>query len=341
MEPESLQDNKKALSEDKSIIVLLVDDQAIVAEGIRKMLETEDDIAFHYCPEPADAIEKATEINATIILQDMVMPDVDGMILVRFFRANSDTSDIPIIVLSSKEDPEIKSNALANGANDYLVKLPDKIELIARIRSHSKHYLMKIERDAAFFAMKEMQKQLEESNAELQRLSTLDGLTGLANRRSFDETIESEIKRAVREQTELSLLMIDIDYFKPFNDTYGHQGGDDCLKKVANTIGGITQRPADLATRYGGEEFAFILPHTDTNGALFVGEKLRSAVEELQIPHEGSEVKSTVTISLGCSTIKPDHNSTLEELIERADKALYHAKDNGRNQIVSAESLGI
>ena len=339
MSPENLQADE-APSEKKNIIVLLVDDQAIIAEGIRKMLETENDIAFHYCPDPADAIEKATEIHATIILQDLVMPDVDGMTLVRFFRANTDTSDIPIIVLSSKEDPEIKSDAFSNGANDYLVKLPAKIELIARIRSHSKHYLMKIERDATFLALKEMQNQLEASNAELQRLSSIDGLTELANRRSFDETLDNELNRAIREQTELSLIMIDIDFFKPFNDTYGHQGGDDCLKQVANAIGGVARRPADLAARYGGEEFSFILPLTDTNGALLIGEKLRSAVEELQIPHEGSKVKSTVTISLGCATIAPGRDSKPEELIARADKALYHAKENGRNQVVPAESLG-
>lgn len=339
MSSEDLQSDE-APSEKKNIVVLLVDDQEIIAEGIRKMLESEDDIAFHYCPDPTDAIEKATEIHATIILQDMVMPDVDGMTLVRFFRANTDTSDIPIIVLSSKEDPEIKSDAFSNGANDYLVKLPSKIELIARIRSHSKHYLMKIERDATFLALKEMQNQLEASNAELQRLSSIDGLTELANRRSFDKMLDNELGRAKREQTELSLIMIDIDFFKPFNDTYGHQGGDDCLKKVASTIGGAAQRPADLAARYGGEEFAFILPLTDTNGALLIGEKLRSAVEELQIPHEGSKVKSTVTISLGCATIAPDRDAKPEELIERADKALYHAKENGRNKVVSAESLG-
>lgn len=326
----------ETVSEKKEIIVLLVDDQEIIAEGIKKMLQDEKDIIFKYCQDPSQAIEMATEIDATIVLQDLVMPDVDGMTLVRFFRANNPTKDIPIIVLSSKEDPVTKSDAFTNGANDYLVKLPDKIELIARIRSHARHYLMKIERDAAFFALRELQKQLESSNTELQRLSSMDGLTELANRRSFDEKLSEEIKRGAREKTELSLIMIDIDFFKPFNDSYGHQGGDDCLKKVAHSLGEMACRPADMAARYGGEEFAVILPLTNASGALTIGEKLRAGVEALQIPHEGSKVKATVTISLGCATIIPDKNATPETLIEMADKALYSAKENGRNKLVSA-----
>lgn len=322
--------------ENKNIVVLLVDDQEIIAAGIRKMLEGEKNMSFHYCQDPSKAIEMAAEINATIVLQDLVMPDVDGMTLVRFFRANEPTKDIPIIVLSSKEDPVTKSEAFTNGANDYLVKLPDKIELVARIRSHSRHYLMKLERDAAFFALRELQKQLEASNAELLRLSSMDGLTELANRRRFDEKLKEEIKRGAREKTELSFIMIDIDFFKPFNDTYGHQGGDDCLKKVANALGEVACRPADLAARYGGEEFGIILPLTNESGSLTIGEKLRAGVEGLKIPHEASEVSSMVTISLGCTTIVPDKNTTPKMIIEMADKALYKAKESGRNQLVAA-----
>ncbi len=155
-------------------VVLLVDDQAMVAEGIRRMLLDAPEIDFHYCSDPRQAINKAVEIKATLILQDLVMPDIDGMTLMRFFRANPATRDIPVIVLSSKEDPKIKSDAFTNGANDYLVKLPDKIELIARIRAHSNSYLTQQQRDQAFKALHETQKQLEQSNSELRRLSSLD-----------------------------------------------------------------------------------------------------------------------------------------------------------------------
>lgn len=316
----------------KKINVLLVDDQAMVAEGIRRMLEAESDIDFFYCEDPSEAINKALEVDATIVLQDLVMPDIDGMTLVRFFRANNLTKDVPIIVLSSKDDPKIKSDAFANGANDYLVKLPDKIELVARIRAHTKHYLMQLERDAAFFALREMQKQLERSNAELQRLSSLDGLTGIANRRQFDETLKREWQRAQRESTPLSLILIDIDYFKLYNDTYGHQRGDECLQRVAVALAKTLSRPTDLVARYGGEEFVAVLPGTSAGGAEKIAERFRRVVQELDIRHGASEAGQAVTISAGVATLVPTPDANLENLIECADRALYLAKERGRNQ---------
>lgn len=310
-------------------IVLLVDDQPIIAEGIRRMLADNDDIVFHYCEDPSKAIQMASDIEATVILQDLVMPDIDGMTLVRFFRANMETRNIPIIVLSSKEDPQVKSDAFSNGANDYLVKLPDQIELLARIRAHSKSYIHQLERDSAFQAMREMQKQLEETNKKLHELSSLDGLTGIANRRQFDETLDKEWRRATRNELPLSLILIDIDFFKPFNDNYGHQAGDDCLIRVAKTLQEAIVRPTDLIARYGGEEFTAILPDTDIEGAAVVAERLRTAVESLGIVHSHSKADEHVTISLGISenTELPD----LESLIQKADQRLYVAKESGRN----------
>ncbi len=328
-----------SISNDKIIKVLLVDDQAMVAEGIRRMLQGESDMEFHYCADPSAAIQTASELDATIILQDLIMPDIDGMTLVRFFRANNVTRDIPIIVLSSKEDPVIKSDAFSNGANDYLVKLPNKIELIARIRAHTKNYLMQLERDAAFMALREMQRQLEKTNAELQRLSSLDGLTGIANRRQFDTTLDAEWKRIEREHGTLSLILIDIDFFKPFNDTYGHQGGDDCLQRVARILDKTASRPADLVARYGGEEFAVVLPNTDPHGATLVAERVRAAVRALEIPHKGSTVDTHLTISAGIATLTPSNDSGVQMLIELADKALYEAKEQGRNRVIARTDL--
>jgi len=326
--------NNQTSSEESSdtksqCVVLLVDDQAIIAEGIKRMLADEDDITFHYCQDPGDAIQMASDVKATVILQDLVMPDIDGMTLVRFFRANKDTKNIPIIVLSSKEDPQVKSDAFTNGANDYLVKLPDQIEMLARIRAHSNSYIHQLERDAAFQALREMQKQLEESNKKLQALSSLDGLTGIANRRQFDESLDKEWRRAARANSPLSLILIDIDFFKPFNDNYGHQAGDDCLIRVAKALQDAIVRPADLIARYGGEEFTAILPDTDAEGAAVVAEHLRAAVDALNITHEHSQATDHVTISLGIAdkTDLPD----LESLIQKADKSLYTAKESGRN----------
>src|SRR5471032_562161 len=150
-----------------AVMVLLVDDQAMVGEAIRRMLANQPNIDFHYCANPAEALKIAGQIKPTVILQDLVMPGVDGLTLVRQYRANPITQDIPIIVLSTKEDPVIKGEAFAAGANDYLVKLPDKIELIARIRHHSKAYLNQVQRDAAYRALRESQQQLVDSNTAL------------------------------------------------------------------------------------------------------------------------------------------------------------------------------
>ena len=329
----NINDNNSSRALSKCI-VLLVDDQPIIAEGIKRMLAGENDIVFHYCEDPSQAIQMASDIEATVILQDLVMPDIDGMTLVRFFRANMQTRNIPIIVLSSKEDPQVKSDAFSHGANDYLVKLPDQIELLARVRAHSRSYIHQLERDSAFQALREMQKQLEASNKKLHELSSLDGLTGIANRRQFDESLEREWKRASRNDLPLSLILIDIDFFKPFNDNYGHQAGDDCLIKVAKALQETIVRPTDVIARYGGEEFTAILPDTNAEGAVVVAEKLRQAVESLNIPHEHSSAADTVTISLGIAD--KSNLADLEALIHKADEYLYEAKESGRNRYIMA-----
>lgn len=332
-------DVRHQISQKLGIKVLLVDDQPMIAEGIRRMLADEDDITLHYCQDPSQAINMALEVQPTIVLQDLVLPDIDGMTIVRFFRANENTREIPIIVLSSNEDPKTKSEAFGFGANDYIVKLPDKIELIARIRSHSKQYLTQLERDAAFFALREMQKQLEKSNAELKRISAIDGLTGIANRRSFNETLEREWKRAFREKTMIAMILIDIDHFKLYNDTYGHLQGDECLQQVARTLQKTVSRPADLVARYGGEEFSLILPLTDKKGAMFLADKMKQAVAALQIEHSSSKTGKYVTISQGVVTLVPSAEQNSQDFIQMADKALYRAKENGRDQAVFFDDM--
>ena len=333
-------------SDEYQAIVLLVDDQAMVGEAIRRMLENEDDIDFHFCDDPAKALETAVEVKATIILQDLVMPDIDGMTLLRFYKNHPDTKNIPVIILSSKEDVEIKSDTFANGANDYLVKLPEPIELVARIRAHTRHYLSTKQRNEAYEAMSIMQEQLaaansqlEEHNVELQRLSSQDGLTGIPNRRRFDEFLDEEWRRATREKdgTEISLIMIDIDYFKIYNDSYGHQAGDDCLKKVAWALNESVHRATDLIARYGGEEFVCVLVNTPLEGAMVIAENMRKAVENADLPHNHSEVSDTVTISLGVSVLTPTKDNSSESLIKAADDALYKAKETGRNQVISSK----
>lgn len=246
------------------IMIMLVDDQAIVGKLVQNMLAEHTDISFHYCHNPALAIEEAENIKPTVILLDLIMPKLNGLELLKQIRKNPTTQDIPVIMLSTEDDPATKVKAFEWGANDYLVKLPDKIELIARLRYHSKSHIHKLQRDRMFEALQKAQAELEKQNIELLRLSQLDGMTEIANRRYFDECILIEMKRAVRNQQALSVVMIDIDHFKLYNDTYGHLQGDDCLRKIAHILKGQKRRPADFVARYGGEEFVLLLPENRT-----------------------------------------------------------------------------
>jgi two-component system chemotaxis family response regulator WspR len=317
------------------VMVLLVDDQLMVGEAIRRTLLSQPDIHFHYCANPANALTVAAQIGPTVILQDLVMPGIDGLTLVRQYRASAATRDIPVVVLSTTEDPAVKSDAFAAGANDYLVKLPSSVELIARIRYHSKAYSNQLQRDEAFRALRESQQQLIEANIELQRLTHVDGLTELSNRRYFDQQLDMEWRRAAREHTPLSVLMIDIDDFKCYNDTYGHPAGDEALKKVARTVQQSGSRSSDVAARFGGEEFALILPATPLDGARSIADELREGVQNMRIPHHGSSVDGCVTVSVGVASMVPGPGDSFLSVIESADKALYDAKRAGKNRVTA------
>ena len=318
---------------DLPVMVLLVDDQAIVAEAVRQALAGEDGIDFHYCARADEAMRAAVQTRPTVILQDLVMPGIDGLTLVKAYRATPTIRDVPIIVLSTKEEPVIKSAAFAAGANDYLVKLPDRIELVARIRYHSRSYINLLQRDEAYRALRQSQQQLLEANLELRRLTHSDGLTGLSNRRYLDEHLSAEWRRGAREQTEISLLMIDVDNFKLYNDTYGHVAGDEVLKRIAATVEGCLGRAGDLAARFGGEEFAVVLPGTPLGGVPLLAEKVRSEVEALALPHANSPSGPYVTISIGAASAVPSPDVPMTSLIEAADLALYKAKRAGKNQV--------
>jgi len=183
--------------------------------------------------------------------------------------------------------------------------------------------------------LKKTEAALEAANQRLERLAALDGLTQIRNRRSFDLAIQQEWKRLRRERGELSLILFDIDAFKAFNDSYGHQAGDDCLRNIARVLNSKIRRPADLAARYGGEEFAVILPNTPLKGASGMAESLRRAIETLLIPHAFSSASHYVTASFGVSTLIPGDDNSPDALIANADKALYKAKKTGRNKVVA------
>jgi two-component system chemotaxis family response regulator WspR len=329
-----------SFADDYKVMVLLVDDQAMIGEAVRRLLADQPDIDFHYCSDAGEAISIATHLAPTVILQDLMMPGGDGLSLVREYRKHAATKDTPVIVLSTKEEPDIKREAFAAGANDYLIKLPDKIELIARLQYHSRAYLNRRQRDEAYRALRGSQQQLMEANIELQRLNNMDGLTRINNRRRFDEYAAIEWQRAVRDQTEISILLADVDEFKAYNDAHGHVAGDDALKQIAAAIRGNCRRPSDLAARFGGEEFAIVLPNTSSVSARHVAERLRQAVESLHIPNQNSSAGEFVTLSIGGAAVAAQHGGTLLNLIEKADGALYDAKRLGKNRVVQVQ-LGI
>jgi len=321
------------LPADRPLMVMLVDDQSFVAELLQRQLTNEKDINFHYCQDPSQAISTAEKIGPTVILLDFAMPEIDGITLCHFFRAHPATRDIPIVMLSSNDDPNTKAQAFGAGVNDYLVKLPDSIELIARLRYHSAAYINKLQRDDAYRALRASQIKLEELNMQLLKLANLDGLTGLANRRHFDERFADEWVRALRNRRPLTLIMFDIDLFKLYNDKFGHLEGDECLKRIARSVQEIASRPADTVARYGGEEFVVLLPETDSSGAIQVAEKIRTEVENLHLPNPDSTVSPYVTISLGVTTIMPAPNADPGDCIKLVDEALYRAKNAGRNRL--------
>jgi len=312
--------------------VLLVDDQLIIVEAVRRMLARHHDIEFHFVTDPHAAHAAALRHRPTVILQDLVMQGADGFQLIQAYQQDEALRDIPVVVLSTRDEAKLKAHAFAIGAHDYLVKLPDELELTARIRRHSAGYISRLQRDAAYRSLRASQDNLARVNEELRRLAALDGLTGIANRRRFDEAIQVEWSRGRRRTSPLALLLCDVDHFKLYNDHLGHPAGDLCLKKMAAVLTGQLKRPADLAARYGGEEFALLLPDTDLAGAVRVGEACRAGLERLALPHPGAP-GGVVTMSMGVACIVPGEHDHPGELVARADAALYDAKRSGRNRV--------
>lgn len=291
--------------------ILIVDD---IPANIKVLGEA---LRFEYQVRLATEGERALKIAGSsnppdLILLDIVMPKMDGYEVCRRLKEDSSTRNIPVIFITAMAEEEDETRGLALGAVDYITK-PFSLPIVkARVKTHLE---LKRHRDL------------------LEALSTLDGLTGIPNRRRFDEVLKIEWLRAQREGTPLSLIMLDIDHFKLYNDNYGHIEGDDCLKKVAGCLAGGMSRPADFVARYGGEEFAVVLPMTDMQGAVKVASTLLRRMAEMRIPHAHSPVADRVTISLGVATMLPDRHGAPVRLIEAADKCLYTAKQAGRDRI--------
>ena len=268
-----------------------------------------------------------------LVLLDVIMPDLDGFDVARSIRKREKGVEwTPIIFLSARANDEDLAHGIAAGGDDYLIKPVSEIVLRAKVDAMRRIATMRA-------TLVQLTRKLDEANQELERLNAIDGLTGVANRRRFDESLRHEWRRAARGTHPLSLLLIDVDEFKPFNDGNGHLAGDECLKDLARLLETSLKRPSDLVARYGGEEFAVILPETDSEGAQQVAQALVAAVREAAIPHGYSSVSPFLTISIGVATAVPERGDEAghEMLITVADEALYKAKHAGRDRIVRAD----
>jgi diguanylate cyclase (GGDEF)-like protein len=274
------------------------------------------------------AIHYIRENDVDLVLMDVEMPGMNGFETTLAIRAMEDVDWFPIIFLSTKIDDDSFASGILAGGDAYLPKPINPVRLQLTITAMERIYAMRQKLQIA-------QKELQVANKKLERLALYDQLTDLANRRNFDETMERQFKLAKRNKIPLSLIICDIDFFKIYNDCYGHQQGDNCLARVAKVIGSIPERPTDRACRYGGEEFTVILPDTDLQGGLLIAEKLRLAVFNENITHEGSNVAPCITLSLGLATYTGQYH-TSDEILKAADDALYRAKENGRNRVESS-----
>jgi diguanylate cyclase (GGDEF)-like protein len=301
----------------KKQTVLVVDDSLLILEALSSLIGDEYDVLVAMNGE--EAIELAVEESPDLILLDVVMPERDGYEILSILKSTPCTTDIPVIFLTGMGGEADEIRGLRMGAVDYIVK-PFVPEIVrARVRTHL---------------------ELKRSRDLLHRLALMDGLTGIANRRCFNDRLGVEWARSLRTQTPLSLILADIDHFKPYNDFYGHPAGDSCLVQVACALERESLRPSDLAARFGGEEFTLLLPETDLPGAILVAERIQAHIGKLAIRHENSAVSPQVTLSLGIASLIAVPGMTADQLIQEADERLYEAKQQGRNQIRCAAAAG-
>lgn len=298
--------------------VLVLDDNRKTRRKILSDLERSG--LFQHILEADDGLsgfKKASEQIPDLILRDVEMPRIDGIRFLSMVRSKDELKDIPILILTGCTERSLRIKGFSEGANDFIQIPYDPDELIARVKLHLK--------------INQQEKDLKKRNMELELLTHKDPLTGAFNRRYLSMSLDSEIMRHARSGEELSILMLDIDHFKKINDTYGHHAGDLVLQQVTRRLSeGL--REYDLLTRYGGEEFVIVLPMTRQSEAEMVAQRLLKSIRKLTFPD--TLVGTTITVSIGITSHRGDQTIPSEELVSRADTALYRAKQSGRDRIV-------
>jgi diguanylate cyclase (GGDEF)-like protein len=301
--------------------ILVIDDQESVRKKIKSILLKTDLIEFYFeAKSGLDGIKMLMDKKVDLVICDVVMPEFDGYKFLISKSTKPEFDEIPVIMLTSEEDLEKKIKGFEHGATDYLTKPFHEGELIARVKAHLK--------------IKHLQDELKEKNALLQELSGTDDLTKLANRRKFMKQFANEFDRAKRYKSELSFLILDLDFFKRVNDSYGHLAGDLVLYQIANVMK-TSVRSSDLVGRYGGEEFGLLLPETGSKGCRVYAERIRTRIADSKFNAAGKEIH--VTVSGGIATFPESMADSVDELWRMADAALYRAKKNGRNRIEVAK----
>lgn len=318
--------NSKAES---ALTILIVDDQSTTRVAVTAEL----DRVGHRVIE-ADSAEWGLELfrrhRPDLVLMDIEMPGHDGYWAARAMRAAEPGGWTPIIFLSQRDQAEDIWQGIEAGGDDYLVRPVSPMTLAAKLRAMQR--LLRMRRELV-----RVSEELIAANAQLTELSRLDGLTGLMNRRALDERLQLEIADARRHGTPLTVVLCDVDHFKRYNDSLGHLAGDECLRSIAKLLQGSCLRPRDFAARFGGEEFALVLPETPRSGAMTYTRALLRAVERAAMPHPDSDVGPCITISGGITTCVPDEDTSAQDLLLRADDALYTAKLRGRQRFFSYE----
>ena len=312
------------LSNNPKAKILVVDDIPVNIQLMQKYLSPAGyEILFARNGE--EALVQVKNGKPDLVLLYVMMPKMDGFETCRILKSNDKTKYIPIIMVTALNEIEDKVKGIEAGADDFITKPFNKLELLARTQS-----LLRIKR--LHDQLQEKVFQLEQAKERLRMLAVKDGLTELYNHRYFKRFLTQEIKRANRHKSQVSLIMMDIDHFKNYNDTYGHLAGDEVLRNVAKLMS-ENIRSIDVAARYGGEEFVIVLPQTNKNAAKIVAEKLRTLVGNQKFQNEDTQPNGKITISMGVATF-PENATDIKELIHQADQRLYHAKSLGRNCVV-------
>ena len=272
-----------------------------------------------------DAIKMVEKIEPDLVLLDVMMPKLNGFETCRLLKKSEKTRPIPIIIVTALNELEDKIKGIEAGADDFITKPFNKLELLARVKS-----LLRIKN--LYDQLQDKVKQLEQAKERLRELAVTDGLTGLYNYRYFKEYFTQEIRRVLRHKKIVSLMMLDIDFFKQYNDTHGHLAGDQVLRTLAKLM--IDNlRSIDVAARYGGEEFALVLPETDKKAARIVADKIKRLVQEYKFQNEETQPNGSITVSIGVASF-PEDGEKMDNLINIADQRLYRAKADGRNRVV-------